>query len=130
MSIRSLLAISALALSACGGGDEGANPDAPKPPMDAPAATVMTVTCPATVADTITTQSISFDKPNVTVTRDAIVRFVSTAGHPIGPTRDGIMSDPGIRVPEGQTRCLRFTATGTFKFICTAHDYLGTITVN
>jgi plastocyanin len=40
------------------------------------------------------------------------------------------MTDPGIVVGEGQTKCLTFTATGTFKFICTAHSYLGTITVN
>ncbi|HWO20680.1 MAG TPA: hypothetical protein VNO30_18060 [Kofleriaceae bacterium] len=130
MSVRSLLAISALALTACGGGDEGAKPDAPKP-VDAQGATVMTVTCPATVANTITTQAISFDKPNVTIARDEIVKFVSTPTHPIGPFRgDASMTDPGIVVPENQTRCLKFTAAGTFKYICTVHFYLGTITVN
>ena len=129
MSVRSLLAISAFALSACGGGDEGAKPDAPRPP-DARPSTVMAVTCPATVADTITTQLSSFDKPNVTITRDAIVKFVSTSDHPIGPLSDLSMSDPGIVVAEGQTKCLKFTAAGTFKFICTRHSYLGTITVN
>jgi len=129
MFVRSLLAISVLALTACGGGDDGGGtPDAAR--VDAPTATVVTVTCPATVAETITTQALSFDKPNVTISRGAIVKFVSTSTHPIGPFPGGQMTDPGIIVPEGQTRCLMFTATGTFKFICTVHSYLGTITVN
>jgi plastocyanin len=131
MSIRSLLAISALALTAgCGGGDDGngGTPDAPRP--DARPSTVMAVTCPATTAETITTQLSSFDKPNVTVARGATVKFVSTSQHPIAPFPTGVDTDPGIVVAEGQTKCLTFTATGTFKFICKTHSYLGTITVN
>jgi plastocyanin len=129
MSIRSSLALSFLALAACGDDGGGTSVDA-SPGVDASAATVMTVTCPATPADTITTQSSSFDKPNVTITRGAIVKFVSTATHPIGPFPGGQTTDPGLVVAEGQTKCLMFTATGTFKFICTIHSYAGTITVN
>ncbi len=128
MFLRSLLAISLLALAACGDDGGGGAIDAPR--VDAPAATVMTVTCPATPAETITTQSTSFDKPNVTISRGAIVQFVSTATHPVEPFPTGVDTDPGIVVPEGQTRCLMFTATGTFKFICKVHSYLGTIVVN
>jgi plastocyanin len=74
---------------------------------------------------------MSFDKPNVTITRGAIVQFVSTSDHPIGPFNgDPSMTDPGIVVAEGQTKCLMFTAPGMFKYICTRHTYLGTITVN
>jgi len=130
MTIRSSLALSLLTLAACGGGDDdsGGTPDAASQ-VDAQVSTVMAVTCPATPAETITTQSLSFDKPNVTISRGAIVKFVSTATHPIGPFA-GADTDPGIVVPEGQTKCLMFTASGTFKFVCKVHSYLGTITVN
>lgn len=128
MFIRSLLAISVLTLAACSDDGGGGTPDAPR--VDAPAATVIAVTCPATPAETIRTQSSSFDKPNVTISQGAIVQFVSTATHPVAPFPTGVDTDPGIVVAEGQTKCLMFTATGTFKFICKTHSYLGTIVVN
>ncbi|HWU88802.1 MAG TPA: hypothetical protein VN253_16160 [Kofleriaceae bacterium] len=128
MSVRSLLSVCLLASAACGGGD-GGTPDASKQP-DAAAPTVMMVTCPATPAKTITTMGTAFDMPTSTITQGQIVKFVSTPTHPIGPFPGGQMTDPGIVVPENQTRCLQFTAKGTFKFICTQHMYLGTITVN
>jgi plastocyanin len=128
MLVRTSLAISLLALAACDDGG-GSTPDA-SPQIDAPGATVMTVTCPTTTVPTITTQASSFDMPTLAIQQGSIVKFVSTATHPVGPFPGGQMTDPGIVVPEGQTRCLMFTATGTFKFICTVHSYLGTITVN
>lgn len=127
MSVRSLLPLCLLASAACG--DDGATPDAPRL-IDAPAATVMTVTCPAGNVTTLTTLGTAFDMPTLTITRGQIVKFVSTPTHPVGPFPGGQMTDPGLVVPENQTRCLMFTATGTFKFICTVHQYLGTITVN
>jgi plastocyanin len=130
MSVRSLLAISVLALAACGD-DGGDGPVDARPGIDARVATVVAVTCPAQPAETIRTQLSSFDKPSVTISRGAIVQFISTATHPIGPFNgDQSMTDPGIVVPEGQTKCLMFTASGTFKYICTVHTYLGTIVVN
>jgi plastocyanin len=129
MSLRSLIAISVLALAACGGDDGGnGTPDAPK--VDAQTATVVAVTCPATTVPTITTLATSFDMQTLTISRGSIVKFVSTATHPIVPFPTGEMTDPGIVVAEGQTKCLMFTASGTFKFICKTHSYLGTITVN
>ena len=129
MSVRSLLTISVLTLAACGD-DGGDGPVDARPGIDARAATVMTVTCPSTAVPTITTQATSFDMSMLTITRGSTVKFISTATHPVGPFPGGQMTDPGIVVPEGQTRCLMFTATGTFKFICTVHSYAGTITVN
>jgi plastocyanin len=126
MLVRSSLAISILALAACGG-DDGGGVDAPK--ADASGATVMTVTCPSGNVPTITTLASAFDMPTLAISQNGIVKFVSTATHPVAPF-PGPMTDPGIVVPEGQTRCLQFTATGTFKFICRIHSYLGTITVN
>ena len=40
------------------------------------------------------------------------------------------MSDPGLNVGFGATKCLRFTAPGTFGFHCTPHGFAGTVTVN
>lgn len=132
MSIRSLLAISALALTAaCGGGDDGngGTPDAPRP--DAQPSTVMEVTCPATTPVTFTTQASSFSPSTATIAVGQTVKFVSTStDHPIGPLTGDPLSDPGLRVPATQTKCFTFMATGTFKFICTVHSYLGTLTVN
>lgn len=129
MSARSLLAISLFALTACG--DEGGSgtPDAPGG-MDAPGATVVEVTCPATPAATFRTLLTSFDPPTATINRGEIVEFDTTADHPVIPARDGVMTDPGIMVGPSRTKCLMFTATGTFRFVCQQHDYLGTITVN
>jgi hypothetical protein len=128
MFVRSLLPISILALAACG--DDGGGGAVDARPIDGPGSTVMMVTCPAGTVPTITTLAAAFDMPTMTIARGSIVKFVSTATHPVGPFPTGVDTDPGIVVPEGQTRCLMFTATGTFKFICTVHSYLGTITVN
>jgi plastocyanin len=131
MSVRSLLAISAFALSACGGGDEGAKPDAPKPPVDARTSMVMAVTCPATTPVTFTTQDVSFLPKTAAITLGQIVKFESTnTSHPIIPIPGDPLSDPGLSVPGGQTKCFNFLATGTFKFQCMVHGYAGTLTVN
>jgi plastocyanin len=128
MSVRTLLATSILALTACSDGGGGDTPDAPR--VDAPGPTVMTVTCPATPAATFKTLASSFDPPTATINRGDIVKFETTPTHPVIPARDGMMTDPGIMVGENKVGCLMFTATGTFRFVCGSHDYLGTITVN
>jgi plastocyanin len=132
MSIRTSLAISALVLTAaCGGGDDGngGTPDAPRP--DAQPSKVMAVTCPATTPVTFTTRDLSFNPSTATITVGQTVKFESTQlDHPIGPLSSDPLSDPGLRVPAGQTKCFTFLATGTFKFICSTHNYLGTLTVN
>jgi plastocyanin len=128
MPARSLLAFSVLNLVACGGGDDGGAVDAPK--ADAQKATVMEVTCPAQPAVTFTTLASSFMPTSATISRGGIVKFDTSATHPVIPARDGVMTDPGIMVGESKTKCLMFTATGTFRFVCQQHDYLGTITVN
>ena len=128
MLVRTSLALSLLALAACDDGG-GGTPDAP--PTDAPASAVMEVTCPATPAATFVTQASSFSPASATINVGQVVKFESTAGHPIGPFNGNpAETDPGIAVAETRTKCLMFTRAGTFKFICTAHTYLGTLTVN
>jgi plastocyanin len=130
MSVRLLLATCLLVLpTACGDDGGSGSPDAPKTP-DGQGSSVMAVTCPANPAMTITTQAQSFSPATASITVGSIVKLESTANHPIGPFPGGQMTDPALVVPETQTKCFQFNAAGTFKFICTVHQYLGTITVN
>ena len=126
MSARlSLVLISSL-FAACGGGSDSKSPDAAT--TDAPPATIVRVDpCPGTVAVTITTEAAKFSDPAVTITQGQVVKIVSTASHPVGPNTG---TEATLTVPEGQTRCFQFTATGTFGIRCTFHGYAGTITVN
>ena len=114
-------------LVACGGGGEDKPVDASM--IDSPS--VPTVTrvdpCPGTVDLTITTLASAFDMPAATITQGKVVKYVSTATHPIAPQAG---TDPNFAVPEGQTRCFRFTMTGTYKYRCTVHGYVGMLTVN
>ena len=128
MSVRSVLAISLLTLAACGGDDGNDMPDGA--PKDSSSPTVMEVTCPATPAATFRTLASTFDPTTATISRGGIVKFETTTDHPVIPARDGVMTDTGIMVGENRTKCLTFTATGTFRFVCGVHNYLGVITVN
>jgi plastocyanin len=44
-------------------------------------------------------------------------------------TPDDTMSDPGLRVNYGETKCLMFTLKGTFGFHCVPHLFTGTVVV-
>ena len=112
-------------LAACGGDDGGGAADAA---IDTPASTIMLVDpCPGTVDATITTLASRFDPATATITQGQVVKFVSTATHPIG-------AQPGtettLAVPEGQTKCFRFTAARAYSYKCNVHGYVGTLTVN
>jgi plastocyanin len=90
------------------------------------------VTCPATTPVTFVAQLSSFNPPTASITLGQIVKFDTSAtlNHPIGPIPGEPLSDPGLVVPAGKTKCFNFLATGTFKFQCTVHSYVGTLTVN
>ena len=129
MFVRSLLAISLLALVACGDDGGTATPDGPR--QDAQVSTVMQVNCQgATIAATFLTRDIRFEPTAATINRGEIVQFDTTADHPIIPARDGVMTDPEIRLGPSSTKCLKFPAAGTFRFECMTHYYIGTLTVN
>lgn len=131
MSLRSSLALSLLALAACGG-DDGGNTQVDAPTgVDAAASKVMEVTCPATTPVTFMTLDQSFMPTTATITMGQIVKITSTnSTHPITPIPGDPLSDPGLRVPAGQTKCFNFLATGTFKFQCMTHGFVGSLTVN
>ena len=39
------------------------------------------------------------------------------------------MTDQGIRVGFGATKCLKFTKAGAWGYLCTPHGFVGTATV-
>jgi len=122
--------LTALLLAACGGepGGDG-TADAPNT-IDASNATVLTVACPTTADATITvnTAGTAYMPMATTVPKNAVVKFMLTAMHDAKPN-PLTTTDPGIVVGFGETKCLKFTATGTFGFFCTAHSFAGTIAV-
>jgi plastocyanin len=112
--------------------------DAPRPPVDAapridaPPATVMTVTCPAT-PDAMVTSSNSNDSSytpkTTTINVGQVVQFVMSSSHNVAPSPAG-MTDTGLMVGFGGTACLMFTKAGTFDFYCTTHSFTGTVVVH
>ena len=122
-------ALTVLVLAACGGDDGGTTQ------MDAPAMNmnkVQTVTCPTTADATVMTVATvdAYMPAATTVPKNAVVKFVMASLHNVNPnTVGGMTSDPGLVVDFGQTKCLKFTESGTFGFFCSAHSFAGTITV-
>ncbi|MBS1123680.1 MAG: Copper binding protein, plastocyanin/azurin family [Deltaproteobacteria bacterium] len=121
-----------LAVAACGGGDPApAGVDAPAGGVDAPAAvaTVTEVTpCTGETITVETTGGFRFSPKDSTITVNQIVKFVNDPTHDVAPS--GSMTDSGLRVGFGATKCLKFTKAGTFNFKCTPHGFTGSITVN
>jgi plastocyanin len=95
-----------------------------------PAATVIAVPCPASPAKAITA-SDNNDKTympsSVTITMGQIVKFTMPGAHDVEPNLT--MSDPGLTVNFGETRCLMFSRTGTYGFHCGPHQFTGTVVV-
>jgi plastocyanin len=120
-----------LLLAACG--DDGAmtQVDAPTA-IDAPTATVMKVTCPALVAATVMTTdaSFSYSPMATTISVGQIVKFNTSSSHDVKPNPIAPKTDSGLSVGFNEMTCLKFTATGTFGFVCSLHSFAGTITVN
>ena len=113
------------AAAACGGGGSTPTPDAPST-----AATVMTVDC-ATNAPTATvaTQNFLFTPASTSITVGQIVKFQLESIHNVAPD-SSTTTDSGLNVAFGATACLKFTKAGTFGFLCSAHGFKGSVTVN
>ena|SRR5689334_2086086 len=121
-----------LVAAACGGDDGGGggNPADAKLADAASSNKVVAVTCPTTADATVTiAQSGTAYMPMATtVPVNAVVKFVMTSTHDAKPNTL-TTTDPGLTVNFGETKCLKFTATGTFGFFCSAHSFAGTVTV-
>jgi plastocyanin len=127
------LACALILLAACGDDGGGmAMPDAPKS-IDAPSATVTEVDCATvTPAATVTTTDASFMfmPMATTISVGQVVKFTTSLSHDVVPNPAAAKTDPGITVGFGKTACLKFSATGTFGFMCMPHGFVGTVTVN
>ena len=132
----SLLA-SSCALVACG--DDGGS----TPPIDAPATvdapatidapavtTVVEVPCAgATIASEVTAPGFAFTITDSTIAVDAIVRFTMPGSHSAVSGSPAGTADGKFTVSFNETKCLRFTAAGTYPFWCNPHQFTGSLTV-
>lgn len=127
MLMRTSLAL-LITLTACG--SSSGTPDAAVQIDSGGSATVMAVTCPATVPLTVTTTSASFvfTPTSTTIPVDSIVQFMMPTEHNVAPYTTK-PTDPGLAVDFGATKCLKFTKVGTFAFLCSVHGFNATITV-
>jgi plastocyanin len=128
---RSTLFAFAIVIGACGGDSNTA--DAPRG-IDAAPSTAVMVTCPASPAATITTSDTAFayTPSSATITQGQVVKFTMSSSHNVTPGHspvDTAKADSGLSVTFSATKCLMFTATGTFGFHCGPHLFNGTITV-
>lgn len=125
--LRLGLAVLSIGLLACGD-DGGTTP----PQVDAPpnnTATVEAVTCPATADAAITTTGSAFDPASTTISVGQVVQFTMPSTHNVVPNSAGGTTDPNLTVNFSETKCLKFTAAGTYHFKCQPHGFTGSITV-
>lgn len=125
------LAIAVLMLAACGGGD-GDDPPADSPAgTDSTASAIMVVTPCTGESATVTADpsdgATTYMPAATTISVGQIVKFDMPNAHNVAP--NSAAEDDGLNVGFGQTKCLKFTAAGTYKFKCTPHSFVGTITV-
>jgi plastocyanin len=125
------LVLAALVLAGCGGDiDQGTSSDAAMQQPDATTANVIALaSCPATVAATITDSAVAFVPTDTTVSLDAVVKITTTSEHFVIPNPLKT-TDPALMVGYGKTQCFQFKTVGTYHFLCGAHSFPGSITVN
>jgi plastocyanin len=123
-----MFSIPLLFLAACGGDDGNTTPDGP-PGGDAQVATVMETPCLGGEQAMMTDNGANAYMPTaLTISVGQSVQFINSSNHNVAPV--ATMSDPGLNVGFGATKCLKFTRAGTFRFKCTPHSFMGMVTVN
>lgn len=127
----------------CGGDDGGSAKDASSidgPPRDAAIdappdgpTSVQRVTCPPTVAETVTTTmtgQYAWVPASITIKVGDIVKFAPGSIHRVVPhtTKE---SDPGMNSGStGEVRCLQFTVARAYNYQCAPHPAMeGLVTV-
>jgi plastocyanin len=121
-----------LALFACGDdGGTGTPVDSAGSNTDMSSATVMSVTCPGTPNATVMTVNTTdaYMPMATTIPVGGVVKFMMSSLHNVEPNPIAATTDPGTRVGYGETKCLKFTAAGTYGIYCATHSFAGTITV-
>src|SRR5689334_7840648 len=123
--MRSVVLLLVAACETGGGGDTvqiDAAPDAPAIPV------VALSSCPSTVAATVTDTPTMFVPKDSPILLHQVVKFVITAEHFVLPNTL-VNTDQVLRVDRGETKCFRFDVRATYGFLCGAHGFTGTITV-
>jgi plastocyanin len=125
MRIAALLMLFA-ACDANGGSEPAvvdAAPDAP-PPIPV----VALDSCPSQVAATIMDSATMFIPKDSTISTGSVAKFVIGAEHFVIPNTL-TTTDPALMIKRGETKCFRFNVPGVYNFLCGAHSFLGSITV-
>jgi plastocyanin len=119
----------ALVLASC-----SSSPHAPDArPADAALADaahrVFDIACPTTAVPTVatTTGQFAYMPATTTIATGGIVKFTTSSEHDVEPNASG--SDVGLAVDFNTTKCLHFTAPGSYGFHCGPHQFTGTIVV-
>lgn len=118
MTIVRFLACALLAAACSSSPADSSSPDA------ASNAAVRVVDCAtASPATTVTTPGNRYDPPEVTIPVNGVVRWMLPAQHDVSSTI------PGLHVDFGGTVCLQFAEARQYDYRCSAHNFLGKITV-
>ena len=123
-------ALFALVLAACGGDDTVAKMDSGNGSGSGSGANkVVTATCTGTPKVVMVVDGTdAYMPPATTVSAGELVEFKTSVTHNVIP---GLApTDPGLAVGFSADICLKFTAAGTYNFVCQNHGFKGTITVN
>jgi plastocyanin len=121
-------AFALLILAGCESGEGGGTTPVDASP-DAPVAAVVALSsCPSDVAATITDSATAFIPKASTISVGEVVKFEITAEHFVLPNTL-TTTDDALRVSRGETKCFRFSVPGTYGFLCGAHSFTGTVTV-
>jgi len=102
---------------------DGGSPDA------APSVVTEVPCAGATIAATITAPGFAFTPMQSTVALNAVVQFTMPGSHSAVSGETPGVDDGQFRVNFSETKCLRFTAAGTYGFWCNPHQFTGSITV-
>lgn len=117
-----------LILAGCESGEGGSTTPVDARPDAAVIPVVALSSCPSDVAATITDSASAFIPKASTIALGDVVKFEITAEHFVLPNTL-TTTDDALRVGRGETKCFRFSAAGTYGFLCGAHSFTGTITV-
>lgn len=92
--------------------------------VDAGDSPVARVDCAsATIAATITTSGFAYSPSEVTIGVGDVVELHPSSSH------NAVSSDGFFSVGFGEDACLRFDQAGAYDFLCTPHQFHGTINV-
>lgn len=91
--------------------------------IDAPVVAAKVVRCPTTPMFKVGVSASQYLPITQTVPAGAIVEFKTTAEHSAKSLENLFQID------FGRTDCVQFTKPGLYKFYCTAHSFIGSVTV-